>query len=313
MIKMKIRLKRWLALCLTLALSLLSACACGESSGLFYLIQGGRSTLTILGSIHVGSEEMYPLAPAILNTLQDADYVVFECDTESSEALSQTMQRMAYGLNDGLKKHVSPEVYAMVEQVAKKTGYPMSVLSTLKPWAIVSMLTMDTTAAAMGVEDLTEAASYGVEEQISLLTGDKPRLWLEETSQQLDALDGMSDALQSYLLETACQSILDPSSISGTDADTAKWPEWWAQGNGLAFADSYQKGLEQETEPELAEEYHQRLVSQRNQRMAQRLQEMLEGDASCFAVIGLMHLVLPGDSVLSLLEEMGYTVTQIAF
>lgn len=310
---MKQMVKRLLMLVLTLALTLMSTGACAQSSGLFYLVQGGKSTLTILGSIHVGSAEMYPLAPAILNTLQDADYVVFECDTESSEALSQTMQCMAYGLNDGLKKHVSPEVYAMVEQVAEKTGYPMSVLSALKPWAIVSMLTMETTAAAMGVEDLTEAASYGVEEQISLLAEDKPRLWLEETSQQLDALDGMSDALQSYLLETACQSILDPSSISGMDADTAKWPEWWAQGNGQAFAESYQKGLEQEAEPELAQEYHQRLVTQRNQHMAQRLQELLEGDESCFAVIGLMHLVLPDDSVLSLLEQMGYTVTQITF
>lgn len=310
---MKQMVKRLLMLVLTLSLTLLSTGACAQSSGLFYLVQGGKSTLTILGSIHVGSAEMYPLAPAILNTLQDADYVVFECDTESGEALSQTMQRMAYGLNDGLKKHVSPEVYAMVEQVAEKTGYPMSVLSALKPWAIVSMLTMETTAAAMGVEDLTEAASYGVEEQISLLAEDKPRLWLEETSQQLDALDGMSDALQSYLLETACQSILDPSSISGMDADTAKWPEWWAQGNGQAFAESYQKGLEQEAEPELAQEYHQRLVTQRNQHMAQRLQELLEGDESCFAVIGLMHLVLPDDSVLSLLEQMGYTVTQITF
>lgn len=310
---MKRKVKRLLTLVLTLALTFVSTGACAQSSGLFYLVQGGRSTLTILGSIHVGSAEMYPLAPAILDTLADADCLVLECDTESSEALSQTTQRMAYGMNDGLKKHVSPEVYALVEQVSEKTGYPMSLLAVLKPWAIVSMLTMETTAAAMGVEDLTEAASYGVEEQIGTLAGDKPRLWLEETAQQLDALDGMSDALQSYLLETACQSILDPSSISGMDADTAKWPEWWAQGNGLAFADSYQKGLEQETQPELAQEYHQRLVTQRNQHMAQRLQEMLEGDQSCFAVIGLMHLVLPGDSVLSLLEQMGYTVTQIAF
>lgn len=310
---MKMQMKKWLAFCLAAVLLVLSSCACAESSGLFYLVQGGRSSLAILGSIHIGSAEMYPLPEAVLSTLEDADCVVFECDTDSAEALSQTLQRMAYSPNNGLKKHVSPEVYAMVEEVAEKTGYPMSLFATLKPWAIVSMLTMETTAAAMGVEDLTEAASYGVEEQISTLAGDKPRLWLEETAQQLDALDGLSDALQSYLLETACQSILDPSSISGMDADTAKWPQWWAQGNGLAFAESYQKGLSEEQEPELAREYHQRLVTQRNQHMALRLQEMLEGDQSCFAVIGLMHLVLPGDSVLSLLEDMGYTVTQIAF
>ena len=61
------------------------------------------------------------------------------------------------------------------------------------------------------------------------------------------------------------------------------------------------------------EEYHQALVTGRNRHMAQELVRMLEEDGShsFFVTIGLMHLVLPQDSVLFELEQMGYTVERM--
>ena len=60
-------------------------------------------------------------------------------------------------------------------------------------------------------------------------------------------------------------------------------------------------------------EYHSALVTNRNRAMADRLCTMLEGDEphSYFVPVGLMHLVLPEDSILTLLRQSGYTVEQL--
>lgn len=292
---------------------LLPCCAAAESKGLFYRVSGGECRLFLLGSIHIGSADMYPLSPIVQKTLQEADALIFECDTESDAALALTRQRMAYAYGDSLRRHISEDLYELLAQVSAQTGYPMTTFNSLKPWAIVSLLSMETTAAEMGGSDLTEAASYGVEKQIRALAADKPSLWLEETADQLDALDGLSDELQAYMLETACRTLLEPESAAGLEASTASWPAWWRDGDAQAFVNAYQQGLEQETRKDLAQEYHQRLISQRNTAMASRLHELMNSHSGqcLFAVIGLMHLVLPGDSVLSQLEAMGYTVTRL--
>lgn len=57
--------------------------------------------------------------------------------------------------------------------------------------------------------------------------------------------------------------------------------------------------MRQDPEQALVAEYHQELVTERNVNMAQELQKLLNGtdEHSYFVTIGLLHLVLPEDSV----------------
>ena len=70
-------------------------------------------------------------------------------------------------------------------------------------------------------------------------------------------------------------------------------------------------GMAAEPDQDLAREYHAALVTERNMRMARQMAQWLEGENTCFVTLGLLHLVLSGDSVLRCLEEMGYTVERI--
>ena len=137
--------------------------------------------------------------------------------------------------------------------------------------------------------------------------------YLETVQEQLGLMENFSAALQEYLLESACKAVLEPESASGTEQDMEYWPSWWREGNAQVFADSYVISLSKETSPELAQEYHQALMTVRNERMAERLKAMLESNEphSYFVTVGLMHLVLPQDSIVKLLQNMGYTVEQI--
>jgi len=299
--------------CLLAALVIAAAFAAGwklqqESSGIFYRVTGSGKEWYLLGSIHVGSRSMYPMSASIRNAMKEADVLVFECDAESAEAIAATQRMMRYD-DDGLAAHIRPETLRSLEQVSQKTGYDMGMFAQLKPWAVTSLLSMETLSAEMGTKDVHQATKLGVENQVRKQMGNKPVRYLETVESQLGLMDAFSPALQEYLLSAACEAILHPE--DALDEELKLWPQWWAEGNAQAFADSYLKGMQEEAEPALAQEYHASLITQRNRRMAQELDRLMENNQSGFVTVGLMHLVLPGDSILHELEKMGYEVQKI--
>lgn len=279
------------------------------SKGIFYRIDGGKNELYVLGSIHVGGKEMYPLSDKVKKAIENADALIFECDTESETAIQNTQNLMFYQEDDCLSANVSLECFDLLTNVAQKLGYDMAALDKMKPWAVVSMLSMETLAAEMGGRDLSEVMEFGVENVVRKIGSGKHRTFLETAEAQLKTMDLFSPELQEYLLESACEVIHKQQ----VDDDLKHWAKWWAEGNAEAFAQSYQKGLEEEKKPDLAKEYHDALVTRRNKSMAETLRQLLETGENqvYFATIGLMHLVLPEDSVLAHLHEMGYTVERI--
>ena len=272
--------------------------------GVFYRIQGGKSEMVVLGSIHAGSREMYPMSRSIRHALKDADTLVFECDTESEEALATTQQLMYYPQEESLSEHVSESCLAALSETAQKLGYDPQALNRLKPWALVSMLSVESMSQQTG-----GSSELGVENQVRRMAKGKTVRYLETAEEQLLLMDGFSAELQEYLLMDACEAALHHGR---TNDDAQHWPAWWAKGDADAFAASYRKGMEDETQPQLAQEYHEKLITGRNQRMARTLGQMLEEEGgSFFVTVGLMHLVLEEDSILTRLENMGYTIERI--
>lgn len=275
-----------------------------QSRGIFYRITGGKNDLYLLGSIHIGSRDMYPFGKHIRQALEDAETLIFECDTQSAESASAMQKWMIYSDGKTIADELSPETAALLDQTAEKLGSPLSMLEDIKPWAITSMFSMHTTATEMGVKSIERASAYGVEEVIRKEAGEKRIIYLETVDEQLQMLDSFSPSLQEYLLASACQTILDEIQ----DEDLKLWPKWWKEGQAEAFAQSYLTGLEKESKPALAQEYHEAMITTRNHKMADLLSQIMESDehGDCFAVVGLMHLVLPQDSIVEMLEQRGY-------
>ena len=96
------------------------------------------------------------------------------------------------------------------------------------------------------------------------------------------------------------------------DSTISQWPEWWRQGDTASFADTYLSAYLEPGHETVCAEYHARLVTERNKRMADRLAVLLEDGGRYFVTIGLLHLVLPEDSVVTLLREKGYTVEALS-
>lgn len=290
-------------------LVLLTLCGCAPKEepcvGICYQITGGKNAMTLLGSIHIGNREMTEYGPGITQAMAAADTFVFECDNESADA-----RQAAAALRQAetpLKETIGTETYQKLEDVAKRRGYAMERFDSLRPWAAASLLATDVAATELGVRNAKDALALGVEETVRKSVSNRRVLYLETAREQLQTLDDFSLALQETLLESACDEIL-----KGEPTGLADWPQWWREGNAAAFAKAYAKE-NQLAEKALTREYHQALVTDRNRRMAAKLQEMLEDDEghSYFVTVGLLHLVLPGDSIVEELTSLGYTVTQL--
>lgn len=286
-------------------------CSCDEKApvqGVCYRISGGKNPMTVLGSIHVGSPEMEPYGQHILTEMEAADVFVFECDSDSPEVAAQSLAMMHLE-NGTLQETLSPEMWQLVTDACKEARLSPDTLNRYKPWAATSMLTTAAAAKEMGAKSSRQAVSRGVEQEVEQHIGGREIRYLETASFQLSLMDGFTPALQEALLRQACETVLHPKENTAL----SQWPVWWRDGNTDSFVAEYQQ--DESLPAELAEEYHQTLVVSRNRNMAKELIRMLEEDENhrFFVTIGLLHLVLPGDSVLYELEQMGYTVEQIRF
>lgn len=286
----------------------------GGSNGILYHVSGGKGDMYLLGSIHIGSRAMYPFGAEIREAMAHSDTFVYECDTASDEAVSAVRARMALPAGQTLQSLIGDDLYAELRLVCEQLGLSIQQLDGLKPWSVINTLAVYSTAAELGAVNVSQALSLGVENQVQAYAEKNHRqtAYLETAVEQTDVLEGFSDSLKRYLLKTECDTILNPQSATGMDASIACWPEWWRQGNAQAFSRQYLSSyLAPGYETECLE-YHTKLITERNTRMAVRLDEMLQSGGSTFVTVGLLHLVLPEDSIVARLREMGYTVEAVA-
>ena len=105
--------------------------------GFWHATKGDKS-FWIMGSIHVGKEEFYPLPAAIEQAWQKADVLGMEADmrnsTPNEEAAVGSMSRLPAGTS--LQQQLPPELYRRAVSQAKKYGLPEQALITAsKSWS----------------------------------------------------------------------------------------------------------------------------------------------------------------------------------
>ena len=280
------------------------------SRGVLYRVTNGEHTMYLLGSIHVGSRDMYPFGEQIQSAMATSTTFVYECDTTSVDALASARARMILPVGETLQGKIGDALYDKLTQVYQKLDMKIESLRSLKPWAVVNTLAVYTTAAEMGGNSVAEALSLGVETQVQAYAQQhqKQVAYLETLDEQLNVLEGFSTELTNYLLQSESEIILHPESARGMDATITQWPQWWHDGDVDAFASHYLNGYLEPGYEVVCTEYHHSLITERNERMAARLVQMLSENETYFVTVGLLHLVLPEDSLPMLLQKQGYTV-----
>ncbi len=291
------------ALASLLSLGLALACATPlptpHESGQLVLWRVARSDGTpaahLLGTLHV-SREALAIDPAIASALAASDSVALELAPEAMQpeaALAMLMKRGLAPPGETLRDLVSWPTWWLLKRHMSASGRRAELLSGLEPWAVFLMLQAEA-FQQQGLE-----SDKGVEAAIAGLAGGRPIIGLESLEEQIGALDGLPYAVQDDLLfgqlaAPAGGATLDPLF------------EAWRLGDlesmeAIFFSDS----------SDGAELVHERLIFERNERMAERVAQRIEAGGNTFVAVGAGHM-LGARGLPSLLARRGYRVERVA-
>src|SRR4051794_2759742 len=97
----------------------------------------------LAGSLHLLSNEYYPLAPAFDQAFTQSDLLVEELDMAemlAPEAQMLMLQRGMMPAGQTLDKVLTPETMASVREKVTEMGLPLAPLQLFKPWALALTL-----------------------------------------------------------------------------------------------------------------------------------------------------------------------------
>lgn len=259
--------------------------------GFWHASKEGRN-LWILGSIHVGLDNFYPLPAPIEQAWKQSDVLILETDmrdiSANESAQIATMSQLPAGST--LATTLPPALYQQTLKQTRLYGLPDAQINQMQPWVVAITLTQQALQRA-GYQPELGVDEHFASQAMRLGT---PIRGLERVPEQFAYLAGLSQQEDDFLQATLEQ-------IGTMDAEVPKLLQAWQAGDGPAL----QKLLSQEqgTSAALQEYMERRLLKERNHNWLPKLLAMPEKNQ--FLVVGALHLYGP-DGLLTLLRQQGY-------
>ena len=254
----------------------------------------------LLGSIHVASQELYPLDKTIDDAFDSTDYLVVEFNTNNltqGHAMQLLLEYGTYPQGDGLKKNVPEDLYNKLETQFQEFNMDMSSFDSFRPFVAYNVLSQ------LILESFGYDSEYGIDLYFMNLADEYNKSILE-----LESPD-----YQMYLLS----SIPDETIIGLMQYDIDNWEteyylqelfDAWVAGDAVKIETLVFEVLVEE--PEMVAPYFEIMVDRRNFEMLEKIKGYLADDKVYFIVVGAGHLV-GENGLINLLKNAGYDVEQL--
>jgi uncharacterized protein YbaP (TraB family) len=252
----------------------------------------GSEAAYLFGTIHSEDPEVLKLAQPVQQAIDRSDTVVLEMllDVEammySSVAMLMPDGRVLSGI-------IGEPLFQQTALAIQSRGIPEIVLERMKPWAAAVTLSMPASKTGQVLDMMLYQDAL---QQGKVVHG------LETIQEQLNVFESLSEADQISMLEEAVENFPDLDAMYADLLDAYKQRD-------LAGLMALNEASMKAGDPQLADEFQQRLIIDRNHRMSERMQQYLQ-QGKVFVAVGALHL--PGeDGLLNLLEQQGYTVRRL--
>lgn len=268
----------------TLLLCLYALPATALDSPVFYKVEYQQQQAYLLGSIHIGQADFYPLAQHIESAFTQSDALVVEADITQGNAAALLQQ---YGV-------LSPDIAADVDTTRKvycQTHQAMcQALAPYAPWLQSTQISVNRFA------ELGYSAEQGVDAYFTANKKDKALIELESIQFQFELISSFSVETQLQMLDDA---------INASDAEMLDLIHAWRQGDAQALARIM------EAQAGESDEFLEKLLWQRNHSMTHKIIQLLQGKTQkqLFIVVGAGHIV-GQQAIPDLLRQQGATVTR---
>jgi uncharacterized protein len=263
---------------------------------LFWRASSANNAVYLLGSVHLGSKSMYPLAKEIEEAFDRSTVLAVEIDLNRVDTWKTEDAILKLGLyrdGDTLWKHISPETRQLLEKFCAVYGVPAERFAAMKPW-LVSMSTAMLPMVKNGMDP-----GLGIDKYFMDKAKDKKRIVeIESLEGQFKIFAGFPEGVQEKIL---ADGLKDP----GDAQEKAKRVEnAWIAGDAAELERI--NGDDSSDLPEV----RRAIVQNRNPRMADAAEQLLKGKEIGFVMVGAGHLV-GREGVIAILERRGYKVEQV--
>jgi len=220
---------RRLATLLTVILLVAACRASAAEHKLFaWRVAGDPGTVYLLGSIHVGKPDLYPLPQPIEQAFADSAELVEEIDMSGANLAllqQQVLQRGLYTGGDKIENHLSPTTRAALAAYLQRTGQAPTALSAMRPW-LADMQIHTAQLQALGF-----APQYAIDRHFldEAAAAKKPVAGLETIGFQVALLSGLPDDLQDKLMFS---ELVDADNLAG---DAAALVQAWRTGDTVGM------------------------------------------------------------------------------
>ena len=261
-----------------------------------WVLETPLNKISLLGSLHVLKSENYPLASAIEDAYASSQKVVFETDLGAMVTPENQAIMLSLGLypqGQTLFQNVSEDTRRSLETTMKNLGLPMEQFVRFRPWFLAVTLT------TFELQRLGFNPMFGIDVYFyGKAKADKKEIgFLESVEYQLNLLGKMNNRHQNAFLNQTLKDL----KLAAKMADDMV--HYWEEGDAGNLHALLFKSFEDY--PEIKD----RLLIQRNQDWALKIENMLGKEKDVLVVVGAGHLVGP-QSVIELLKKKGYNVKQ---
>ena len=269
--------------------------------GALYRVSRDGQVSYLFGTVHVGSESFYPLAPEVSQALADATRLVVELDTRANEAFQRALlAHGSYREGDHIARHLAPDTLARLTDALHAVGIGLGSVARLKPWLLANFL------MGLELERSGFQRSQGLES--FLLANAQSRgtaiAELESADYQLSLFDTLSDADAERYLRESLDELANGSSLRKARAVMDAWSSGDAHALDALMSDATGGGT-------LISEFTRlTLLDKRNPKMAARIALILQDGKTTFVGVGLLHL-LGNNGLPRLLSQRGYQVERM--
>jgi len=273
----------------------------GEKPIFMWQVKSETATVSLVGSIHVGKPDFFPLAEPFETAFAAAPVLAVEVDmTDPANLQKSGLLVMQKGMLPGdttLKDRLSPELWKRLEKYAAENNMNLSMYSKFKP-GLVAMIMVLEEYKKVGFDP-----ELGIDKHFldSATEQGKEIRELETIEAQLDQFFSIDDQLDDILMAEFLDQMDDI--VAMTDEMVALWKSGDADGLDKFLQD-------QMGEDPAMEEFYRALLDDRNVGMADKIDEWLKADTDIYVVVGAGHF--SGKmGIISLLEDKGYKVEQM--
>lgn len=249
----------------------------------------GAAPSFLFGTIHLDDPRVLDLPPAVREAFDGSTSFTMETFFNAAGLVSMA-QAMFFTNGQTLDRLLGKEDYTEIQQAVAARGLPIADLNKKKPWAVIMML-----GAPRGRKFLFLDLML---QRNAVLAG-KPNYKLETMAEQIAVFDQMPLENQARLLRETVRA------HEQTEAQMATMTQAYLDRDLLRIMD-----ILRQDNPENSPDYNsmmERLLTDRNKRMVERLEPRLR-EGGAFIAVGAGHLS-GTEGMLHLLEQKGHRLT----